>query len=192
MIGHPSDNVYFSPLVVLNINAQWVSDERGHTRFALSEIVLNNKCLIVLNGRTSPAEYVLNIPMHPLERGKRDFVSCFNTQKHRMSRGGHTEDCLLVKIRLPSRTRAIFEKILFPILHPHWPKKGLQGHTAHTGRMWQTACHATTFLSASLLKDCVLLLLLFLNGRWMISMCLWKHWPSGSRLWLLSRAKGLL
>lgn len=72
---HPSDNVYFSPMVVLNINAQWVSDERGHThthtRFALSEIVLNNKCLIVLNGRTSPAEYVLNIPMHPLERAKR-------------------------------------------------------------------------------------------------------------------------
>ncbi len=51
-----------------------------------------------------------------------------------MSHGGHTEDCLLVKMRLPSWTRAIFGKILFPILHPHWPKKGLQGHKAHTGR----------------------------------------------------------
>ncbi len=65
-----------------------------------------------------------------------------------MSHGRHTEECLLVKMRLPSWTRAIFEKILFPILHPHWPKKGLQGHKAHTGRMWQTACHASTFLSA--------------------------------------------
>lgn len=26
----------------------------------------------------------------------------------------------------------------------------------------------------------------------MISMRLWKHWPSGSRLWLLNRAKGFI
>lgn len=24
--------------------------------------------------------------------------------------------------------------MLFPTLHPHWPKKGLQGHKAHTSR----------------------------------------------------------
>ncbi|KAL1282844.1 hypothetical protein QQF64_001647 [Cirrhinus molitorella] len=76
-----------------------------------------------------------------------------------MSHDGHTEDCLLVKLRLPSWK--LLEKILFPTLHPHWPKKGLQGHKASEVRMWQTACHATTFLSASLLKDCVLLLPFF-------------------------------
>lgn len=35
-------------------------------------------------------------------------------------------------------------------------------------RMWQTTCHATTFLSASLLKDCVLLLPFFVF-KWTVN-----------------------
>ncbi len=119
-------------------------------------------------------------------------TECHTADTRRLSTGSKCASLLGLELSL--------ERFI-PNSSSHWPKKGLQGHKAHTGRnqsasqvrMWPTACHATMFLSASLLKDCVLLLPFFVF-KWTLNdfdVSVETHWPSGSRLWLLSRAKGL-
>lgn len=91
-----------------------------------------------------------------------------------MSHGGQKEDCLLVKHAPPSGF-SFLDLSLIRLRKRKWfvffvcffiPPVAKERFTAWEVRMWQTTCHATTFLS--LLKDCVLLLPLFVF-KWTVN-----------------------